>query len=254
MFTTKPITTREEGLKRLLEVNRCAAEGWTLLGDSLILADGRRVPLLPWRADFHYTAFRNLSAGDEIRFGQTHARALTGLSVFRLLYAGLRGESLDDILLRELDLSEWLTDARTVSVFAMRNGDVMHVSTRLDSGVVCTLELSAVLPPTAQPVFKHELTTESGFVTDRAVDTIVTPHGMYLLSDEGAQAFDEVDTLTYGLSPEDARAARAAYALLCGAADPAEYIAAEARLVKLRALAAKSCETGEPVDTREVNG
>ena len=65
--------------------------------------------------------------------------------------------------------------------------------------------------------------------------------------------FDELDTLTYGLSPAEAVEARAAFALLSGAADPDEYIRVEARLIRLCALVKRSAETGEVIDTREVN-
>ncbi len=253
MFNTKPVETLEEGIRQLLAVHQVKAEGWSLEEGALRLEDGRRVPLLPWRVHMHNTAIRNFSCGDKIRFGASHATAMPGPSAFRLLYAGPKDEDLSAMLLRELDMSEWLLDARTVQVFAMQNGNVLHVTTRLDNGVSCTLELSCVMPEGSDPVYKHELTTENGLVTDRAVDTTVTPHGMYLLNAEGTQAFDELDTLTYGLSPAEAVEARAAFALLSGAADPDEYIRVEARLIRLCALVKRSAETGEVIDTREVN-
>ena len=253
MFSTRPVTTCEEGITRLLEVSRRPVSGWTLQDDSLILPDGRRVPLMKWRTHYKMKAFRSFSAGDAIRFGAAHAAALSGPSVFRLQYAGRTGESLEKILFRELDLSEWLTGAKTRTIFAMRNRGVLHVTTCLDTGTVCILELSAALPPDADPVYKHELTTESGFVSDRAVDTQITPHGMYLMNDDGVEAFDEVDTLTWGLNPDDAQTARAAYALLTGEADADEYIAAEKRLNRLCELAELSAQTENEVDAGEVN-
>lgn len=253
MFNTKPIETRAEGLQRLLDVHGIKAEGWTLEKDAVILADGRRVPLLPWRTHFHNTAMLPFTRGASMKVGAAHGSAMNGASAFRLLYAGCRSEGLKAMLKRELDLSEFMLGAKTVHVFAMTNGDVLHVSTRLDNNAVCTLELNATLPEGTGPVYKHELTTEDGFVTDRAVDTQVTPESMYLINGEGVKDFAEVDTLTYGLSREDAIDVRAAFAILSGAADADQYIADEKRLDKLCELVWKSAETCERLCAKEVD-
>lgn len=253
MFQTKPVTTREEGLRRLLEVFGKQAEGWRLEKDAIVLSDGRRVPLLPWRTHYHVTAMLAFTRGAGMKFGPAHGAAMPGPSAFRLLYAGSRSEGLSAMLRRELDLSEFMLGARTEHVFAMANGEVLHVSTRLDNGTVCTLELNATLPEGTEPVYKHELTTENGFVTDRAVDTTVTPESMYLLNGEGEQSFSEVDAVTYGLCREDMIDLRAAYAILCDEDRAEEYIAAGRRLDRLCELVWKSAETGKRLDAGEVD-
>lgn len=253
MFQTKPVKTREEGLRRLLEVFRKEKEGWSLEKDAIVLADGRRVPLMSWRTHYHVTSMLSFTRGEKIKFGPAHSSAMPGPSAFRLLYSGCRSEGLNAMLRRELDLSEFMLGAKTVHVFAMANGDVLHVSTRLDNGVVCTLELNATLPEGSAPVYKHELTTESGFVTDRAVDTTVTPESMYLLNGEGVQSFSSVDAVTYGLCREDIIDVRAAYAILCDEERAQEYIDASRRLDRLCALVWKSAETGKRLDAGEVN-
>lgn len=254
MFDTEPVRTRQEGLERLLQAYGVEAKGWTLEQNALCLADGRRVPLMPWRAFFLNNSMRGLIGGASLSMSGAHGTGVRGPSALRLLYADDGSAGLRAMLRQELDLSEWLLGSETMQVFAMARGAVLHVSTRLKNQAVCTLELNAGLPRGTRPLFKHELTTETGFVTDRAVDAQVTPQQMYLFGrDAQPEGFNEWDAYTWGLSPEDATDVRAALALLSGEQDPDAQIRAGKRLDRLCALVWESAETGKCLQAEEVD-
>ena len=259
MFNTKPVGTRAEGLQNLLKAFGVKADGWVLEQNAIVLESGTRVPLLSHRTFFHTGSLRSFTygaswgSGSSTNAAAAHTTALKGPSHFRLQYAGSRSEGLNAMLKRELDMCEFLLGAKTVHVFAMANGDVLHVSARMSNGVVATYELNASLPEGTPPVFKRELTTKDGFVTDRAVDTQITPENMYLINSEGVSAYNEIDALTYGLSKQDTIDVRAAFSILKGDITADEYIDDKERLYKLCALVWKAAQTGERVDTQEVN-
>ena len=90
-------------------------------------------------------------------------------------------------------------------------------------------------------------------MTDRAIDTQITPENMYLFNHEGISTYNEIDALTYGLSKQDAIDVRAAFSILKGEVSADEYVADNERLDKLCALVWEAAQTGKCVDTQEVN-
>lgn len=236
MFVSKPLQTREKGLRSLLAEKGIEA-AFSFEGNALKI-DDKCVPLFPWRTHFHNRSLQSLIHGEV-----TH-----GLSMLRMLYSGTVEDDLNVLLEQELDLAEWLMKSRIVRVYALNAGRVLHVTARLENNVVCALELNANLPAGTRPVFKHELVAETGFVTDRAPDTQVTPQPLYLWSDHESTDFMDVDMKLYGLSEKDATDVRAAFALLSGEEDVEERIREGKRLSTLCEAVWASVRSGMPVN------
>jgi len=82
---------------------------------------------------------------------------------------------------------------------------------KLENGVVCTIEVAATLPATASPIDKHEIIARRGVACDRAVDTQVPQHSVYVFSEKGEEAYTDTDYELYGLSEEDTAVVRQAF-------------------------------------------
>lgn len=241
MFDSKPVQSREEGIHRLLEANDIVVGPWNLTENSLILSNGKGVPLMPWRVHFHNLAMKDLIAD----------KGLQNLSCLRILVSEEKKASLKQLMLKEMDMAEWLMQSNIISVFAMGNDSVLHVTMRLKNGVLCTMELNVVLPDGTKPVYKHELIAGTGYVTDRAVDTIVTPQKVYCCGDNETSTWNDVDVLTYGLTEKESSDARAAFEILAGHVDVDEQISSWKRLERLYAMVQKSKETNERIFIKE---
>lgn len=257
MFQTKPVQSREEGLQNLLKAYAVCKQGWVLGQDSIFLADGREVPLLPWRTHYHTLAMLQFTQGSRIQADASngaaaaHSTALSHPCYIRVQYTGCASEDLRKILWREIDITEFLLGEHFSSFYAVQNDYALYITAELNRKILCTMTLHASLPEGTTPIYRHELITRSGYVTDRSVDTELTPESMYLLNEGGIESYNAVDALTYGLDQRDVADVRAALAILSGRVEAQSYIETGKHLDRMCDLVYRAARTGMRLEVEE---
>lgn len=140
---------------------------------------------------------------------------ITGVSVIRINHMDPVGSSVEAAAMRELDICRFVTGREVVSLTVFENsGRTSNIIAKLDNDVVCTVEISALLPAGSKPIDKHEITSQHGVASDRVVDTQVPQSSIYMYTEgNGETTYQDVDFELYGLSIEDCAKVRAAFAL-----------------------------------------
>lgn len=203
----------EQGTKMLISLMEkygVAANGSTALEereDGFYLNEGgQEIPLLPWRQERRFIEMRALKESGRAGLPST-------LRIGRMV---ARGSSLMPQLRRELDLCEWLLGEPAKTVYAAANGPAVNGIVTMESGTVCTLEVSAALGKGSEPIDRHEINTRRGVISDRAVDTQVPQDSIYLFTDTEKKTFTDVDFELYGLNAQQVSVVREAFEVLKG--------------------------------------
>ena len=202
---------------------------------STLTAGGKTIALLPWRSERKFVELKNLTIDGTLK----------DISVLRSCHIDYDGTDMKKLLCRELDLAEWIFDAKLEYIFTMKNGKAANTVARLRNGIVCTLETAATLAPEAQTLDKHEIIASKGVALDKVVDTQIQQNSVYLYTDQPEpDAFTDTDFELYGLNAEDVALVRCALEALKDPAAAEKMNAQAARLEQLAELALRSAETG----------
>lgn len=173
-----------------------------LLKGKFVVVDKDKVPLLPWRNERKYIELKSM-----IYDGTLH-----GVSVVRACRIAEKGTAVDSLLYREFDLCQWLLKSPASEIMVFKNGSAANAILRLQNGVVCTIEVAAVLAKGTASVDKHEIIAERGTACDMAVDTQSPQHSVYLYTDtQNPKAYTDVDFELFGLTGEETAVVRQAF-------------------------------------------
>ena len=205
----------------------------TLLDRETAEIGGVKTPLLTHRAKRSNVELMKLAQGG----------ALEGISVMRTAVIAPETCDLFRLLAREADLAAFILGRDLASVTAVRSGRAMNVLSVTEDGVVCTMELSAVLPAGSREKVKHEIISRRGVACDVGVDAQLQQDSIYLFGQE-EKCFTDVDFELYGLCPEDVAVVRSAFDA-ARSGDANERVRAAARAAALAEKAAKSVADGE---------
>lgn len=180
--------TFEEGLKSIfdhyhescpqLEIETRKYQKW-------LLWDGKEVPIFPYRYYPKFKAMRDLP--------------LLGDKCALSLYS-VGNDSLEQILLRELDLAEYLLDSETDHITAYTKGESANIIAGMANGTTTHMQLHSSRFGSRK--FHHELYTTQGTVSDLAVDAVVPQNALNIYTENGYEAFTDSDILLYGLTAE----------------------------------------------------
>ena len=248
-YRMQKVASIEEGVRRLLTVRDERVPEFTLerraegeLTDTLVL-DGKRIPLLPWRYEPRMNSMRNYG----------NAAPATNCSLNTVSFVG-KDVSLDSLIYKELDISEYTLVSPVESVTAFINGGACNLLAKCESGALAGLELGATMAEGTTPQFNHRLITKHGIATDRTVNNVVEQSGVYLFSDSDkrAIAFDDGEYYLYGLSVEESYEAVFIRAIINGRVSADALIEQDRHLRLLLRAAHKSAELGRRVSIGEV--
>lgn len=217
---------------------------YQVASDAKISADGRSVriggevyPLLSHRFERRFVELRRM----------LHDGTVSGVSAIRCGNVGTSEKSLDELILRELDICRFLSGREIVSIAAFgREGRAENLIAVLDNDVVCSIEVANTLPAGAQTIDKHEVISARGLVCDRVVDTQIPQNSIYLYADENI-AYTDVDFELYGLDADKAASVRAAFALAKDESLRQSALCDMETLRNLLSCAAKSAANGRKV-------
>lgn len=162
----------------------------------------KTVALLPWRNERRFIELKNL----------TKDGTINGVSVMRILRIVPKTENLEENILRELDLCQWIFENKISEIMTFKNGSAVNIAAKLENGIVCTVEVSSTLSAGAAPIDKHEIIARQGVACDRVVDTQVPQSSIYVFTDkENADTYTDVDFELYGLSADEVAIVRHAF-------------------------------------------
>lgn len=207
----------------------------------LELPDGSCAELLPCRVERRIVELKKM----------IESATLEDLSTLRFAKF-TPGGSLRRVLAAELDLAEYLASSPAVRIFGCGDGkSVCNCIVRFANGISASLECGTRLPAGAKEMDRHEIIARRGVGCDRAVDTQVPQHSIYLWNDEGSAEYTDVDTELFGLSDEAVWNVRAACALLKEPALIPVWQTAAERSLKLADAALRSAAENMPVILNE---
>lgn len=197
--------------------------------------DGTEVPVLAHRSERRFIELKNIALGG----------TLSGISVIRVASIIEKGADIKKALYREFDLCQWILNEKIIAVTAMKNDNVINIIATTNSGIVCTLEISATLNSGVKPIDKHEIIAQHGTACDTVVDAQIKQESIYVFGDN-EKKYTDVDFELYGLLPEDIAVVRAAFSL-AAKNNMQEHISADENLKKLVEATEKSVNIGERV-------
>lgn len=172
-------------------------------GAELVMEDGKKVKLLPWRKERRFTELKALTVNG----------TLEGVSTLRFAWFS-SVKSLENVLYRELDLAAFLGGSNIKSLYAVVNGKTANVIAKLFDDKSCSIEASAMLPEGREDLDKHEIIARRGVACDRTVDTQVPQASIYQFTSEGEKRYTDIDTELFGFETDEILLIRAAFAVL----------------------------------------
>lgn len=221
------------------------APSWSFEENGVRIGDAS-VPLMFWRFDRRLTEMRGL-------VGQSVCQLCAYKSV-RIDHAD---ENFDSMLLREIDVCQWLLGQDIVSVYAMSNGDkALLILTETASGVVGAIDLAATLSPESKVITRHEIIGVEGLITDRAINEQLPVDALYLFHKDckHPETFTDMDFSMLGLTSEEIQVVDFVIDLLADQTQYGELQSRYERLKKLVGVVRMSIETGRKVFVEEVEG
>ncbi len=158
------------------------------LPDDPLLRTTIQVPLFTWRSERRYQEMRNVLRDD-----------LVGKAVgMRIKHIAPEPAELQDLLVREIDLAQWILGKRVEQVFAAMNGDT-YCNAVLSMGDGTKLSAEIGVSKTKESIVLHEIVATRGTIADVAVDTQVVHYPVYVYSSNGTASYNDVDFELYGL-------------------------------------------------------
>ncbi len=195
-----------QGLKYLTNKYNVKGIGKILKEDLIFIKDEKEIPLLPWRRERRFIELKNL----------VNDGTLEGISTMRTCRIDKVNKSLNDLIYCELDLCEWILDSKVQSIFTVKNGDrVANIVVKLQSGVVCTIELATTLSNDVNVIDKHEIIAQRGVASDRVVDTQIPQQSIYVFTNkEKPLTYIDVDFELYNYNVEDVAIIRQSFDIM----------------------------------------
>ena len=200
-----------------------------------VIIDSKEYPIFAHRSERRFIELKNIANNG----------TLEGISVMRVARIAEKGTDIYKALYREFDLCQWILEDKLISVAVMENDNVMNVIAAMQSGIVCTIEISATLRQGEKPIDKHEIIARCGTACDVVVDAQLRQASIYVFGEENKK-FTDVDFELYGLSAEEITIVRGAF----GVAQKKNYeelLQQNAEIMKLVSMAKASSQNGERV-------
>lgn len=212
------------------------AVGHQFVGKTLVPGS---IPLLTWRLKRSITELRKIIQEEIVE----------GVCLLRFSYLGTAADgSITDLIYQKLDLCEFITGSEVISVFAtISDSDTANIIAKLKTGVICSIEISMLLPDGSELQERHEIIGRRGTASDRVVDTQVQQHSVYCFVKDGSWAFSDTDMELYGFDVKEIEYIRAAFEIYKDSQLRDQWIKQHHHLESLVKAVGKSQETQERV-------
>lgn len=243
-YQYKKVESIKEGVERLLTVRDLIIPDFEYIkrpeGElcDLLILEGERIPLLAHRYEPRINRIRSYGNGDPAKNCALNTISFVG-----------KDTSLDALIYREMDLTEYLLHAKINKITAFVKDGAANMLLVTETGSVGGLELGATMAEGAMAQVNHRLITTHGCATDRTVNNVSEQSGVYLFRDDDTRPieYNDGEYYLFGLSVEESVIATYIFAILQGKVDKNELIEQDKHLRKLIGLAKRSSDCGEPV-------
>lgn len=173
----------------------------TIKENGTVEIEGREILLLPWRHERRFIELKNLVSTGTV----------SGISAIRACRIDKKGTDILSMIYREIDLCQWILGSKVSSINYFANGSsAVNLIAKLESGVVCTIEVAATLSNDAPLIDKHEIISQRGVACDRVVDTQVPQNSIYVFG-KNIDTYLDVDFELFGYSVEEIALIRQAF-------------------------------------------
>jgi hypothetical protein len=184
--------------------------------DALILIPGyfftdanvkkNQVPLLTWRTRRKFVELKKITEEEVIK------------DVCLLRFSCMGNEdiwSLFSILYREMDLVEFITNRKIVSVHAVFSDQLAgNVIAKLDNDVICSIEAGIQTAENAPLIERHEIIARRGVACDLSVDTQIPQSSVYCFTKDESKMFTDNDMELFGFNDLQVDHIRSAFQIL----------------------------------------
>lgn len=220
----KPITTVEEGVRKLLELRGLPvpefsfyARGAEAPTDTLIL-EGKKLPLFSTRFDCRLY--------DLAQYGAVGGNS--ALNVYS--YTG-KNISLRQLIYRETEIAEYILHAKVREVTAFVNGDAANVILLMEDGTTANLDLGTTMAEGSTEQCHHRLITSHGMANDVPVGAQTVQHQLTVFSQNAPApvAYDDDEFYLYGLDDTDVARVLTIHAIMTGRLCADSFVQDDAR-------------------------
>lgn len=150
------------------------------------------VPLFHWRNKRKYIELKNILKTKMVEDPR-------GIRVHHIVPRDSFNCSLQNILVNEADLMEFITGQRVNRIFADFSSEVY---TNCIASTCDNLKISMELgfsPAGSEPVLLHEIIARTGIASDVTVDTQMQQYPIYVIKGKDIEHYNEIDNELYGL-------------------------------------------------------
>lgn len=152
------------------------------------------IPLFHWRNKRRYIELRNILVENIVE-------EPVGMRVKHIRSDG----SLDDLLIREMDLLEFILGDKIVKVFSSVDIENQYCNLVLstEKGIRASMELG-IVPNIVEPIEMHEIICRTGIASDLVVDTQIEHYPIYVYSKDKVKVYTDIDYELYGIENDQA--------------------------------------------------
>ena len=155
-------------------------------------SDILKFPVMYWRNERRYIEMKNL-----IKEKQVHNPV--GMKIKNMSVT----EKTDNILIKELDIIEWILEDRIIAVYA--NGfksKYFNIIASTKNNIKVSMEIGRV--KNGSDISMHEIIAQKGVITDQPVDTQTAHYPVYVYKDNSSpEIYNDIDFELYGLEYYD---------------------------------------------------
>ena len=149
------------------------------------------LPVMYWRNERKYIEMKNL-----LKEKQVHKPV--GMKIKNISIT----DKIDNILIKELDIIEWILDDKIIAVYA--NGfknRYFNIITSTKNNIKVSMEIGRV--KNGSDISMHEIIAQKGVITDQPVDTQTSHYPVYVYTNNAAEIYNDIDFELYGLKYYD---------------------------------------------------
>ena len=162
-----------------------------------VYIDGESYILMPWRYD------RNMNS---LHYLSVEAAYVDKLCSYKATVVESKNADINEILCRELDVCQWLTGDKIVSVYALSSSDkAISLILKTKKDILCSINLATTLSDETTPIIKHEITGTEGMISDRCINEHIPTKDIYVFEDtkKDPTSYIDIDLYVAGFSPEE---------------------------------------------------
>jgi len=164
------------------------------------------IPLLPWRLRRKFVELKKI-VDDSV---------IEDACLYRFCCMGSKDKwTLASLFYRELDLFEFIGNSRVTALNAViTDNEAGNAIATLESGAICSIEVSTQVPSGTTMVDRHEIVAGRGVASDQPVDTQVPMSSIYCYTKNGENRFTDTDFELYDLDDLQIDQVRSAFQVL----------------------------------------